>query len=206
MSLRSLSIRGVILAAALLPVAASAQTRQLARGATSVELSDDFTGALTTLGVMAKPIRPGSADGNVVRFPVTAGELDPENAHAEVFHSGGLQLQANDVKVRLLNFTIDTTGAKAVLTGAVIVNGSLVGRLPLFDLSLPSLTLPLDLGQDRVTRLTVPGVAVTLSDAAAGALNQVFNVSAFTGGLNIGTATVDTLAFERWGEERESRD
>jgi hypothetical protein len=74
-----------------------------------------------------------------------------------------------------------------VLTGLVTVNDSLAFRAPLFALELPELTLPLSPQRSRVV---VPEVKVTLTKEAADALNQVFNVSAFQPGFNIGTATV----------------
>jgi hypothetical protein len=68
------------------------------------------------------------------------------------------------------------------------VDGKLLGRLPLFDLALPGgITLPL---KPRDGQIVLKGVVVTLDRTAAGALNSVFHVSAFTGGFGIGTAKV----------------
>jgi len=87
----------------------------------------------------------------------------------------------------LQSFIIDTT-AKPVITGLVVVNGKLLGRVPLFDLTLPAgFSLPLHLKENR---LVLKGVGVTLDAQAAGALDAVFHVNAFTAGFPIGTAQV----------------
>jgi len=102
-------------------------------------------------------------------------------------HSGGLTLKAGDTKVALQSFIIDTT-TKPVITGLVVVNGKLLGRVPLFDLTLPAgFSLPLHLKENR---LVLKGVGVTLDAQAAGALDAVFHVNAFTAGFPIGTAQV----------------
>jgi hypothetical protein len=169
----------------------AAPTPTLAGGRTSVELSADFLGALTTLNVTPGRIKPGKLRGTTVSFPISAGALDLETARGEIHHTGGLTLTAGTTEVQLLNFTIDTSGDQAVLTGVVTANGSFVGRLPLFDLALPALTLPI---QPQGNAVVIPNVGVTLSDEAASALNGVFGVTAFAGGFNIGTATVDARA------------
>jgi hypothetical protein len=98
-----------------------------------------------------------------------------------------LTLKGGNTQVRLGSFIIDTT-ARPVITGLVIVNNKLAGRLPLFDLTLPAgFSLPLRLDEHR---LILKGVGLTLDAQAAGALNAVFQVNAFAAGLPIGTAKV----------------
>jgi hypothetical protein len=97
-----------------------------------------------------------------------------------------LRLTGGGTVVELTQFIIDTADTAPILTGLVKVNDSVVGRLPLFHLALPSLTLPLP----RSRRITIPGVGVTLTDTAAQALNGAFGVTAFSAGIPIGHATV----------------
>jgi hypothetical protein len=180
--------------AALLTVSASAQTRPVDGGQTAVTLSPEFLSALSTLGVTATPVIPGQILTGVASFAVTGGTIDLATAQGEITHSGGLELRAGNTVVRLLNFTIDL-GAMNRLTGAVVANGSLVGRVHLFDLTLPSgITLPLT-PQNEL--LVVPNTQVRLSAAAATALNSLFNVTAFTEGFEIGTARVSTFLNRR---------
>lgn len=162
-------------------------------GSTSVAFSQDFGGALTALG-----IRPGSAfPGVLVRgqraiFPIVGGTIDLPTLRGEIVHSGGLTLTKGQTRVKLESFIIDTTGSGGiVLTGLVSANGSVVGRIPLFDLSLPA-------ARDSffdITRVQLSGVGVTLRPEAAAALNGAFQTTAFVAGFNIGTASVDGLAF-----------
>ncbi len=175
-------------------VSQAAPTLQVSYGDTSVKLDPIFVGALTTLKVTPSPIGLSSIRNGVAVFPVIDGDFDFGTAKGEISHRGGLALKAGDTVVELADFIIDTSGAAAVLTGKVIVNDAFVARIPLFDLQLPALTLPL--AAPRGTGpLRVPGVKVTLNAGAAAALNSVFNVTAFAGGIPIGEATVRTFAF-----------
>lgn len=196
---RSSGLRFVVAALALVALftnaALAAPTVLIAEGRTSVTLSGDFIGALSALQVSAGAVGAGSLRSGVASFPITGGALDLANAKAEINHSGGLSLSAGTTRVQLLSFNIDTTGTTPVLTGLVTVNGDVVGRLPLFNLTLPTLTLPLQ--PAAFGTIFIPGVQVRLSREAAGALNSIFGVTAFTEGFNIGTAAVQAVSAQR---------
>jgi hypothetical protein len=157
---------------------------------TSVALSSELVGALTSLNVAPSPVFPATLRNGVAAFPIPSGELDLANAKGEVLHLGGLRLSTASTRVELTQFIIDTTAASgAVLTGLVKVNGNVVGRLPLFSLALPSIDLPI---APRRT-IVVPNVNLTLTDTAAQALNATFNVNAFAAGIPVGVATVTAV-------------
>jgi hypothetical protein len=180
------SIKTIAAALALATATATAApTADFRIGATSVHPDAGFLAAADSLGVSVTPI-----NGKRLVFPIIAGSIDLATAGGEILHSNGIELQAGSTVVELRNFIIDTTGAAPVLTGLVVVNESTVGRVPLFDLGLPAgLTLPLK-PHPRFKTLKLEGVALTLTDDAATALNGIFSVSAFTEGLPIGTADV----------------
>ena len=67
--------------------------------------------------------------------------------------------------VELTTFIIDTTSAP-VLTGLVIVDGTLLGRVPLFDLDLSEAII-----RQKYRKLSIRNVVLTLTEAAAEALN-----------------------------------
>lgn len=193
------SFRAIIgLATALIVMTPSlsqaAPTRSFYYGDTSVALSSDFVGAIGALKLDVKAYRGSWLRNGRARFGITDGDIDLANAKAEIIHSGGLRIVAGKTTVELRDFIIDTMGAKPVLTGKVVLNDDLIGRVPLFDLTLPALTLPLDV--HPYTHFQIPGVKLTLSETAAGALNAAFGVSAFTAGFNIGTATVSSFLFD----------
>ncbi|MGA3034964.1 MAG: hypothetical protein ABSD70_16890 [Terracidiphilus sp.] len=191
MHMRSrLFLAAPIVALAMLASAnnASAQeTETIEGGRTTVALASSFVSALDGLGVTPGTVHPTRLHDGTVDFPVTGGAIDLDTAASQILHSGGLTLTAGQTQVTLQSFIIDTTGSP-VITGLVSVNGKLLGRLPLFDLALPSgITFPL---KPRDGRIILKGVGVTLDSTAAGALNSVFHVSAFAGGFGIGTAEV----------------
>lgn len=167
------------------------KTETVNYGITTVKLSSTFTGALTTLKVTPGTVAPTVLHNGTVDFPITGGAIDLETAVGNILHSGGLTLEAGGIAVRLQSFIIDTTGTAPVITGLVIANNKLVGRLPLFDLAVPAGITPLQPQYGFVLRLD--GIPVTLDSAAASALNTVYSTTAFAGGLSIGTANVDAI-------------
>lgn len=169
------------------PDALAAPTVRLAGTVTVVTFSSTFTGAAQALGLDLDPVGTSALAGNRAFFPISSGAIDAANAAGEILHLGGLRIERSGTQVELSDFIIETTGTPR-LTGLVTANGNVVGRVPLFNLALPSLSLPLAPQQGR--NLRIPGVGVTLTTEAATALNQVFGVSAFTTGLDIGTAEV----------------
>ncbi len=196
-----LSLAAPIVALAMMVSAnnASAQkTETIEGGRTTVTLASSFVSALQSLGVKPGTVSPTRLYNGAVNFPVTGGAIDLDTAASQILHSGGLTLSAGQTKVTLQSFIIDTTGAP-VITGLVSVNGKLLGRLPLFDLALPSgITLPL---KPYYGQISFKGVGVSLDSNAATALNNVFHVSAFKGGFDIGTAKV--VAFLSWCDNDE---
>ena len=194
-------------AALMIPNAIAAPTLELRAGQTTVELSTEFLGAVTSLGVSVTPVSGGairSRNGKTTAvFPVTNGSVDTGLLRLEVIHSGGLSLRAGDTVVTLSQFNIENvTGGALRLKGIVTANDVIVGEVPLFDLTLtespsarPSNLLRSDINLGGSLRLA--GVWVALSGEAAAALNGVFRVTAFSRGLNIGTASVDAFFDER---------
>lgn len=164
----------------------AAPTVQVFGGRTTVELSDDFLGALTALQVEAATVPPARQRGVRVSFPIPGGALDLGTGEGDVFHLGGLTLSAGGTRVGLLNFIIDTTGDPE-LTGLVTVDGTVFGRIKLFDLDLSDATTDV-----RRRRLSIERVGVTLSQEAADALNLVFGIDDFTAGLDVGEADLET--------------
>jgi hypothetical protein len=170
----------------------AAPTAGLLSGYTSVKLDAGFTAALTSLSVNLGTLPKSGVYQGQAYFPIVAGAIDLANAKGEIAHAGGLTLTAGATRVELSDFVIDTFGAAPVLTGLVVVDDSIVGRIPLFDLTLPpGFAVPLT--ADRGRFVTLNNVGVKLNPTAATALNGVFKVTAFAGGFTIGTAKVQTV-------------
>jgi hypothetical protein len=164
-------------------------TAYLKGGKTTVQLSEEFVGALGALGVTPTAIKNGKLNlkKGEVSFRIPAGAIDVETLAGDIFHSGGLGLGVPGVQVSLLNFIISTTDDQ-VLTGLAAVNGDVVDRIPLFNLTLSPDAVDTSSGN----KLMVGPVAVTLTAVAAATLNDVFGVDAFTPDFPIGTAYVST--------------
>lgn len=172
--------------------AIAAPTAGLQSGYTAVKLDPGFTAALTSLNVKLGTLPKSGVYQGQAYFPIVGGAIDLASAKGEIPHAGGLTLTAGVTRVELSDFVIDTFEAAPVLTGIVVVNDSIVARIPLFDLTLPpGFAVPLT--ADRGRFITLNNVGVKLNLTAATALNDVFKVTAFAGGFTIGTAKVQTV-------------
>ncbi|MEO8506599.1 MAG: hypothetical protein ABI593_03115 [Betaproteobacteria bacterium] len=172
----------------VVPQAIAAPTAQIHSGYTLVEFLPEFVGALTSLQIAPSKNLPGTLYQRIGFFPITGGRLDAATAKGEIPHSGGVKLKRGSTEVALTDFVIDTTGSPK-LTGLVTANGSIVGRIPLFNLALPALALPLVLPAGPEI-LLIEGSKMTLTAEAATALNGVFATGAFAAGFNIGIASI----------------
>lgn len=184
------TIRVLISVIALFTAAAvqAAPLVQYRSGATSVTLSSTLVTALSQLQVSVSALSDGKLSRRgVASFPITSATVDLGTASAEFLHSGGLVLKGGSTEVVLSNFLIDTTGETFELTGTVSANGAVVGRLPLFNIALADNSII----ATRTSRLRVNSASLTLTAEAASALNGVFNVTAFTAGIPVGTALLD---------------
>lgn len=176
------------------------QNQASPNGQTSVTLSSSLVTALNSLNVQALGFGGTAITNGVASFSITGGAVDLRATRLEVLHSGGLTFRAGGTEVSLTDFTISNLGAETVLTGVVIVNGNLVARAPLFSLTVGSVETGRRPGRSQ---LRVNDVSVNLTQAAADALNQAFNVSAFSADINIGTAQVDAFFNRGSGNIRE---
>jgi hypothetical protein len=186
---------GVAVAIALglsAPAVVAAPSADFVGGKTAVTLSNDFVGALTALKVTPGTIGSGRLNKGVASFPIVSGAGDLGAIKIEINHRGGLSLTAGKTSVELTDYSITNLDGKPVLTGLVKANDNLVGRIPLFNLTLSG--GPTTQSVHSATKIELSGVKVTLTKTAADALNGVFSVTAFKEGLNIGTAKVSGLA------------
>jgi hypothetical protein len=159
---------------------ASAQTLELSTGITKVRLDPTFA---ATVGPITTANKPGRLRGTTAKFPVTGGAVDTADLRGEVLHRGGLNLAcASDVK--LIEYIINTAGPTPVISGLVVVDDGLLGRVDLFDLDLAGLQVS-SYG-DYLLKLS--NIGVTLTDGAATTLNGVCGTS-FDGNTVVGTAS-----------------
>lgn len=184
---RSLPVRDFLGNSSLFP---QATQDVVPRSRTTVDLSDSLINAFGSLNVQASGFNGTRIRNGMADFLITGGATDLDTTKVEIFHKGGLTLSAGNTKVRLTDFVISNLDNQAVLTGTVIANGSLQGRIPLFDLQVGGVGTS---RQGALTNLDLTNVDVTLSARAARTLNRAFNVNAFTAGFEVGTAQVDAF-------------
>lgn len=162
----------------------------LATGLTNVRLSNGFVLAAQSLNINVMSSSRIMIRRGIASFPITGATIDGTTLRGEILHSSGLIFERGSAAVKIERFAIDTTGAQPIITGLASANGSVVGRIPLFNLDLSNAQVSAS-GQF----ISIAGVGVTLRQEAAGALNAVFETDAFVEGFNIGNANVFGFTF-----------
>jgi hypothetical protein len=155
----------------------------LAGGSTALQLDPDAAAALQSLGVTAGVVDPATAGSDGLNFPITGGKVNATSFAGSIRHSGGISLTAGSTVVELTDFTINVDDAPDL---TALVGGQ---RVSILSLDLSGLQANV-----KGRRITLSGVVGNLTAEAATALNQAFNVTAFSEGLTLGTATVKARA------------
>jgi hypothetical protein len=205
------------------PPAPATPTVDVKTGMTSLVLSETFNAALTTLGTTTRKIIPGQfvKGRQTHRFPIRGGAFDTETLQAEILHSGGVNLSSTTVAVSLTDFIITLPApveeppvdpnAPPVdpneppvepppgpsLSALVTVNGHLLGRISLFTLDLTGTGLAKPHQMPKNKKLTLDGVALTLSAEGAAALNAAFAITTLLEGDSVGTLSVNAITARR---------
>ncbi len=151
------------LVAGTLPAAQATPTRDR-EGTTRVAVAPAVVRKLDRLGLEAAPTKYATAvpfKGTVaLRFPVTAVESNGKI----IKHRGGARVSSPHDSIALKRFTIKLRQGK--VGAAVVVNGDRVGRAEVFNIR-PS------------GRPALGDVRLTLTHAAASAINSTFGAPAF---------------------------
>jgi hypothetical protein len=186
-------------AIAAVPTAASAtgpKTKAidliLVGGGTTVQLDAAAAAKITGAGVAVAPVGAAYAGPSGITFPITIGRVDQTTLAGQIRHLGGLSFTQGSTVLKATRYFINVNESP-VLTAKVSLNGTSLGRLPLFKV------VPTQ-GPSIVHRtLTLAGVNLTLTPEAAGALNDVFagGAPAFAEDELIATATVKSRIVAR---------
>ena len=160
-------------------------------GRTTATLSKAFLADLTKAGIIANPVAGSQLLGDQITFPIASGAISLETAKGQILHGGGLRLTTSKKEIRLFGFVANTLGEESTITALAEANGKFLGRITVFDLTLPDdLKLPIDPSDGD---FFLAGVNWNLDPQGAAALNDAFGIDVFTNNLYIGHSL--SLAF-----------
>lgn len=163
------------LVAGTMPATQAAAQERAREGTTRVAVAPKVVKKLDRLGLQAAPTKHSSAapfQGTVAfRFPVTS----VSDSGQFIKHAGGVRISSPHDAIALKRFNVKLRQGK--VGAAVKVNGDRVGRVEVFTIR-PS------------ARPALGDVRLTLTRAAAGAVNDTFGAPAFDAGDTFGYATV----------------
>lgn len=97
--------------AAMLALApfASAASNPIAKGSTTLTISNGFNKKAKKLGIKVKAVKPAKVKGKKATFTVTGGEIEPTTGVGTVTHSGGLKVKWGKKSVSLKAFEINSS-------------------------------------------------------------------------------------------------
>jgi hypothetical protein len=185
---RKLSLAAPTAAALLLATSTLAATTDsiypTEGGRTTLTLSTAFVADITAAKATLTTVPGAQLDGNQIAFGLSTGEINLANAECQMILNGGITLTAGAKQVTLDSFILTTFGEQAYVSALVIANGRFVGRINVFDITLPStLTLPL---APKSGDFFLAGVSWSLDPAGASALNDALGVTAFHDSVHVG--------------------
>jgi hypothetical protein len=153
---------------------------------TSVALDGGTAAALQSLGVSIAPSGTANFDAgtSTITFPITSGYAEihsdpafkPGYIVGSINHTGsGFSLSAGSTKVELSDFVVDP--------GNSLLYGTVGGTpmIPLLDLDGTNVKVSMEDGN-----VVLQGTVAKLTQTAAGALNDAFNVDAIKAGTPLG--------------------
>jgi len=178
---------GLAVAFTLLSTSALAQDIFAVNGGrTTVQFDVIFLSALTRGNVIPTAADTSQFVFGAMTFPITSGAISVSTKAGQIAHSGGIKLTSGKTTVKLDGLVIDTlTGSSSVST-LLEVNGIFVGRVKLFDFSLPTDVSEQIVPDNGTVYLT--SVKLTLDEEAATALNRAFaSKLMFIAGSDVGT-------------------
>lgn len=172
----------------LLPAALHAQSQDVAYGRLTVNFSSSFQSSVASVGISVTDLNGNALLNGSTTFTGVGGALDVTTAAGELLHSGGYILTFGSNRVELSSPVIDTTNTLSpMISVLVIVNGSVLRRMPLFTLSAPpGFVTPL-LTSAGTVQLT--GILLSVAPQMATELNGLLGANVIPSGLAAGTET-----------------
>jgi hypothetical protein len=131
------SLMALGVASANISAAPTVQVEAL-KGGTTLYFSNLLLGALDAAGVAVADVQPARLNDTKpkIRFPLAGGVLDLDGTIGEINHLGGLKLAcAGGLTAVLHNFFLEAGSVGIFVSGVVELNGSIVERTRLFEIS-----------------------------------------------------------------------
>lgn len=182
-----LTFAAAITAVALTLSASSAYAQKIyvvEDGRTTLTMSKVFFADLAAIGATPTPVAGSQLLDNQIYFPITSGAISLQTAEGQILHSGGININTTTKQVKFDSFIVNTIGEESFVTALVVVDGKFLGRIKVFDLTLPAdLTLPV---VPKNGDFFLAGVRWNLDPEGAAALNDAFATKVFADNAFIG--------------------
>jgi len=200
----------VLSAALTLPALAgdpAPETKDVKTGTSTITFSSEVAELLNTAGIIfqkAQPARINPGKG-ALTYVASGGSVDLVDAKTEIIHSGGITLAKEIVNPSLQGGSKEPkqyktatlldpiivqpeSGAAAVLSAVIVVNGDSQGRVNVFNIAGGILTSPVSVPNNL--KLSINDKDLALTAEAAAALNAALEVTAFQADQVVGSVDI----------------
>ena len=149
-------------------------------------------------GIFVGSISPANRRSQSIVLPIASGGFHLPSARAEVGHQGGWLLVKGSVQLFITALHFDTTGDDPILSGHVLRSGNpavggaveILGRIPLFTLTLPTLPLPYPSSSRSVY---IGSIATQSTAELVSLLSTSFRSTRFRVGENVGGMSIQMI-------------
>jgi len=167
-------------------------------GQTTLTFGQQWMGTAEAEGIFVGSISPANRRSQPIVLPVGNGGFHLLSARAEVGHQGGLLLIKDSVQLFISSLSFDTTGDDPILSGHVLRTGNpavggaaeMLGRMPLFALTLPTLPLPYPPSSRSVF---IGSIATQSTAELVSLLSASFQSTRFRVGENVGGMSIQMI-------------
>ncbi len=164
-------------------------------GTTTLIFSREFlTGvAANSFSITTTQTTIDAEAGLRLRANIVASVVDPAKVRYKLAHTGAMVILSGTKKVEISELVLEQFRTTIRFTGLVRVDDKLVGRVPVFDVSItgrPTFGDALFSFTQGSTGPVVMDARATLTKEAADALNSAFSITTFQEKLNVGLLAV----------------
>jgi hypothetical protein len=176
----------------LAPAAGAKTTKvKIRTGTTTLTFNPQANQNLAAMGIAVGPVAPATAAaGPILTFPIRKGTLKVTGVKRKkvtgtVTHAGGMTLSTATFAVAMNRPVVALATTGSTMNASILLAATPAGSLTMADVNLSNAKVTL-----TRTRVKLTGIVVRLNATAAGAMNAAFQVTGFSPGFLVGSATL----------------
>jgi hypothetical protein len=176
-------------AAGGMALAGNSLTEDVKSGSASLVLDSQIAGLLALAQIQFIKVAPGAvspAKGKIT-VPITGGALDTATGGGEIASGGGFKFAAQGLELSAIDYVVTIKNGTGTVSALITANNTLLGRTELASFTV---NIPTPVVVPKNKKIKIEDISLTLSAAAATALNNAFSTGVFASGQNLGSYNI----------------